>query len=130
MGGDNKTQLMSIQIGTNTIQQQCDAHMTLEKQISNTRRTSYMQIRKISSIRRYFTVDAVKTLVQATVTVRLDYCNSIYTNLPMKNIHRLQITQNPVARLLSRTPREHITLFSCNDTGFLSQRDVSSRYYL
>ena len=117
MGGDNKTQLMSIQIGTNTIQQQCkilgvtlDAHMTLEKQISNTRRTSYMQIRKISSIRRYFTVDAVKTLVQATVTVRLDYCNSIYTNLPMKNIHRLQITQNPVARLLSRTPRyEHIT---------------------
>ena len=43
------------------------AHMTLEKQISNTCRTSYMQICKISSIQRYLTVDAVKTLVQATV---------------------------------------------------------------
>ena len=83
---------MSIQIGTNTIQHNnnvkilgvtLDAHMKLEKQISNTCRTGYMQIRIISSIRRYLTVYVVKTLVQATVTVRLDYCNSIYTNLPM-----------------------------------------------
>ena len=106
------------QIGTNTIQHNnnvkllgitLDAHMPLEKQISNTCRTSYMQIRRISSIRRYLTVDAVKTLVQATVTMRLDYCNSIYTNLPMKSIHRLKITPNSVARLISRTRRhEHI----------------------
>ena len=58
----------------------------------------------------YFTVNAVRTLVQATVTARLDYCNSIYTNLPMKSIHRLQITQNSDAHLISRTPRhEHVT---------------------
>ena len=77
---------MSIQIGTSTIQHNnnvkilgvtLDAHMTLERQIINTCRTSYMQIRRISSIRRYLTVDAVRTLVQVTVTARLDYCNSI-----------------------------------------------------
>ena len=110
---------MSIQIGTNTIQHNnnvkilgvtLDAHMPLEKQISNTCRTSYMQIRRISSIRRYLTADAVRTLVPATVTPRLDYCNSIYTNLPIKSIHRLRITHNSTARLISRTPRhEHIT---------------------
>ena len=110
---------MSIQIGTNTIQHNnnvkilgvtLDANMTLERQISNTCRKSYMQIRRISSIRRYITVDAVRTLVQATVTARLDYCNNIYTNLPMKSIYRLQITQNSATRLISRTPRhEHIT---------------------
>ena len=110
---------MSIQIGTNTIQHNnnvtilgvtLDAHMTLEKQISNTCRTSYMQIRRISSIRRYLTVDEVKTLVQVTVTLRLDYCNSIYTHLPMKSIHRLQIAQNSAACLIYRTPRhEHTT---------------------
>ena len=51
-----------------------------------------------------------KNMVQATVTARLDYCNSIYTNLPIKSIHRLQITQNSTARLIYRTPRhEHIT---------------------
>ena len=111
---------MSIQIGTNTIQHNnnvkilgvaLDANMTLEKQISNTCRTSYMQICRISSTRRYLTVDTVRILVQATVTARLDYCDSIYTNLPMKSIHRLQITQNSAAHLISRTPRhEHITL--------------------
>ena len=61
---------MSIKIGTNTIQHNntvkilgvtLDTHMTLEKQISNTCRTSYMQIRRISSIGRYLTVDAVNT---------------------------------------------------------------------
>ena len=111
---------MSIQIGTNTIQHSTnvkilgitlDANMTLEKQISNTCRTRYMQIHRISNIRRYLTVDAVRTLLPATVTARLDYCNSIYTNLPMKCIHRLQITQNSAARLISRTPRHaHMTL--------------------
>ena len=110
---------MSIQIGTNTIQHNnnvkihgvtLDANMTLEKQISNICRTSYMQISRITSILHYLIVDAVRTLVPATVTARLDNCNSIYNNLPMKSIHRLQITQNSAARLISRTPRhEHIT---------------------
>ena len=69
-----------------------------------------MQIRRISSIRRYLTVDAVKIVVHAIVTVRLDYCNIMYTNLPLKSIHRLQITHNSAARLIFRTPRhEHIT---------------------
>ena len=122
---------MSIQIGSNTIQHSnnvkilgvtLDAHMTLEKQISNTCRTSYMQIRRISSIRCYLTVDAVKTLVQATVTLRLDYCNSIYTNLPMKSIHRLHVLY------LEHLGMSTSPLFSCNYTGFQSQRDVSSRY--
>ena len=70
-----------------------------------------MQISRISSIRRYFTV--VNTLVHATVIGRLDYCNNIYTNLPMKSLHRLQITQNSIARLISRTPRhEHISVLN------------------
>ena len=89
---------MSIKIGTNTIQHNnvkilgvpLDAHMILEKQLINTCRTSYMQIRKICSIRRYLTVYAVRTLVQVTVTVRLYYSNSIYSNLallvPNRNI--------------------------------------------
>ena len=109
---------MSLQIGTNTIQLKnnvklgvtLDAHITLVQQTGNTCRTSYMQIHRISSRLRYLTVDAVRTLVQDTVTVRLDYCDSVYTNMPMKSIHRLQITHKSVARLIYRTSRhEHIT---------------------
>ena len=44
--------------------------------------------------------------------MRLDYCNSIYTNLPRKSVatHRLQITKNSVVRFISRTTRcKHFT---------------------
>ena len=43
-----------------------------------------MNIRKIGRIRKYLTYEAVKTLVQCTVTIRLDYCNSLYYGLPSK----------------------------------------------
>ena len=59
-----------------------DDDMTLKQHISNTCRSSYMQLRKINSIRQYLTTNAVKTLVQSVVISRLDYCNSTYIGLP------------------------------------------------
>ena len=53
---------------------------------------------------------APKTLMNPTVLVRLDYCNSIYVGLPQVYLHKLQLAQNTAARVISRTPRhEHIT---------------------
>ena len=38
------------------------------------------------------------------------YCNSLYLNLPQKQISRRQLLQNSLARLVTRTPKtEHIT---------------------
>ena len=69
-----------------------------------------MNIRKIRRIRKYLTNEAVKTLVQCTVTVRLDYCNSLYCGLPLKTIKKLQLTQNAAARLIAKiSPRESIS---------------------
>ena len=53
-----------------------DDKMTLENHVSNMCRSTciHMNIRKIRRIRKYLTYEAVKTLVQCTVTVRLDYC--------------------------------------------------------
>ena len=84
--------------------------MTLDPQISTTCRSNYMQIRKINSIRKFLTTNAVKTLVQSTMIVRLDYCNSLYHGLPMKSIKRLQLAHNSAARLITLTSRfEHIS---------------------
>ena len=58
--------------------------MTLDKHITNTVRSVNMQLRKISTIRRYLSDSAVKTLVQSAVISRLDYCNSLYAGLPNK----------------------------------------------
>ena len=84
--------------------------MTLEKQISTTCRTAYMQIRRINSIRQYLTESAAKTIIQMMVVSRLDYCNSLYNGLPMKSIKKLQLAQNCAARIIDRTPwRAHMT---------------------
>ena len=83
--------------------------MTLDPQISTTCRSSYMQIRKINSIRKFLTTNAVKTLVQSMVIVRVDYSNSLYHGLPMKSIKRLQLAHNSTARIMKLTSRLSIT---------------------
>ena len=87
-----------------------DRNMTLERQVINTCKSIYMNIRKIRRIRPYLTDYAVRTLVQTTVTVRLDYCNSLYNGLTVGTMKKLQIAQNAAARLISGTMRhEHIS---------------------
>ena len=64
-----------------------------------------MHIRRINSIRRYLSNTAVRTLVQSTVIVRLDYCNSVCVGLHMNRLQRLQLVQNSAARVISQTKR-------------------------
>ena len=80
----------------------------MHQHIANTcRSTYYMHIRKINSIRQYLCNNSTASLVNATVLTRLDYCNSVYTGLPHKSMHKLQLAQNSAARLISQTPRHH-----------------------
>ena len=54
--------------------------------------------------------EAAKTLIQALVISRLDYCNSILYGIPAIQTNKLQRVQNAAARLLTNTPRySHIT---------------------
>ena len=48
-------------------------------------------------------VEAVKSLVQAFVISRIDYCNAILYGLPAIHVNRLQRVQNAAARLLTNT---------------------------
>ena len=61
-----------------------DNNMTFENHVSKICRSIYMNIRKIMRIRKYLSYEAVKTVVQCIVTVRIDYCNSLYCGLPLK----------------------------------------------
>ena len=64
----------------------------------------------IHCVWKYLTEDAVKTLVHAFVTNRLDNFNSLLTGLPLHIINRLLSIQNSAARLITRTKkRDHIT---------------------
>ena len=79
-----------------------DSKMTLNQQISSISRLVHMYIRKIKRIRMYLSDFALKTLIQSTVTVRLDYCNSLYYGFSLKSIKKLQLAQNAAARLIAK----------------------------
>ena len=58
----------------------------------------------------YHQTEATKSAINALVTSRLDYRNSLLVNLPASQILRLQRVQNNAARLITRTSRhDHIT---------------------
>ncbi len=44
-----------------------------------------------------------ETLVRASITSRLDYCNGVLSGVPSKALDRLQYVQNSAARVLTRS---------------------------
>ena len=73
-------------------------------------KSAFYHLRKISLIRKYLTVDAAQLLVQALVTSKLDYCNSLLYGSPKYLIKQLQRVQNAAARVVTVSPKfYHIT---------------------
>ena len=87
-----------------------DSSATMERHVNNIAKTCRFHLRKISKIRRYLNKDACQSLVQATVTARLDYANSLLYGLPKVQLNKLKKVQNGAARIiLCSGRREHIT---------------------
>ena len=84
-----------------------DKHMTLNTNVSKTCAAAYMALRKISAIRQYLDKDSTIRLVQAYVTSRLDYNNSLLVGLPDVITASLQRVQNTAARLICKVPKFH-----------------------
>ena len=64
----------------------------------------------IGKIRKFLDDNICRSLVNASVTQRLDYCNSLLYGVKDKSINVLQRAQNRAARIITRTGKfEHIT---------------------
>ena len=50
-------------------------------------------------------LDLAKQIAGALVSSKLDYCNSLFHNMPEKDIARLQRVQNCHARVITKAPR-------------------------
>jgi hypothetical protein len=79
-----------------------DSNLSMKKHIAKVCQTCYFEIRRISSIRRFLTVDATKTLVTSCILSRLDYCNSLLIGCPDSTLQPLQKVQHSAARLIFR----------------------------
>ena len=70
----------------------------------------YNQLRQVRPVVKSITEDAAKMVVQAFISSRLDYCNSLPCWIVGNLLQKLQSVQNAAARLITRTGRrEHIT---------------------
>ena len=81
-----------------------DENLTLNYQLNSVVKSCNHQLKNIYFIRKFLTTQCLKMLVINQVISRLDFCNSIYANLPKFQIRKLQIILNKAARLITSTP--------------------------
>ena len=65
-----------------------DQYLTFHDHISGICKSTHFHLRSIGKIRNLLTFDATAHLIHALITTRLDFCNSIFYNLPNKQIER------------------------------------------
>ena len=131
---DDKTELMivssprmsnavpfpeSMSVGASTIQFSdkvrnlgvtIDCHLSMSAQVTSVVRAANYELRRISSIRQFLTVQATRVLVSAFVLSKLDYCNSLLAGCPKYLIQKLQKVQNSAARLILKLPKgDHVS---------------------
>ena len=82
-----------------------DSSLNFRKHISKTCRTCFYHIRDLRRIRKSLSLDLAKQIAVALVSSRLDYCNSLFHNMPENDIARLQRVQNCLARVVTNAPR-------------------------
>ena len=87
-----------------------DSAFKLDKQISATVRSCFFQLRTIAKVKAYLHPKDLERVINALITSRLDYCNSLYVGLDKSSLQHLQLVQNAAARLLTGKRKwDHIT---------------------
>ena len=67
-------------------------------------------MKDLRRIRRYLDQSTAIILANALVSSRLDYCNSLFHGLTSKSLGKLQVVQNTLCRIVTKTSKfSHIT---------------------
>jgi Reverse transcriptase (RNA-dependent DNA polymerase) len=87
-----------------------DGQLSMADHVAAISRSCFFQLRQLRVVRDSLSTTAAKTLVNAFVSSRLDYCNSLLAGITSGLLSRLQSVQNAAARLITRTRKfDHIT---------------------
>jgi len=84
-----------------------DNHLSFDNQISSVCRSCNWHIHDLWRIRSTLDLNTTKTIATSIVHSKLDYCNSLYLNLPAYQLARLQRVQNSLARVVCKVPKHH-----------------------
>ena len=110
----SKIQIDSISVGESSISSSkevrnlgawLDNTLSMSTQVSKVASSCFYYIYNIRRIRKYLSSEVCETLINALVTSRLDYCNSLLYGSPSSLVARLQRVQNSAARLIHNISR-------------------------
>ena len=77
-----------------------DSELTFSKHVKSVVHRCFYHLRQLRTVRKTLTNESVKTLVQALIASRLDYCNSVFYQISVTNLQALQSVLNSAARLV------------------------------
>ena len=77
-----------------------DCDFSFHKHVSNICKSCFYHIRDLRRIRRHIPFCTAKTISNALISSRLDYCNSLLNNIAKQDLSKLQRMQNCLARVL------------------------------
>jgi len=87
-----------------------DSTLSMSDHISSVSKSCFLSIRDLRRIRNTLDYSTANTIATSLIHSKLDYCNSLFLNLPQSQLGRLQLILNSAARAVSQTPKfSHIT---------------------
>ena len=79
-----------------------DEQLNLKKHVNTIISHCYKLLKDIGRVRNIISNEDTEMLVHAVISSRIDYCNSLFFNMPKENVFKLQKVQNAAARLVRR----------------------------
>ena len=87
-----------------------DSTCCLDAHVAKLCRSINFNLYSVGKIRKYIDGPTAEKMINATVTSRLDYCNSLLYGAKQSHIDRLQCCQNNAARIISKRRKfDHIS---------------------
>ena len=87
-----------------------DENLNMNQHISQLSRAVYFEIRRLRQMSSFVNESSLKTLASSFILSRLDYCNSLFKNLPKTQLDILQKLQNHATKIIfKKSMRDHAT---------------------
>ena len=91
-----------------------DSNLSFTDHVNSICKSARFHISSLRQIRNSIDTETAKEIASSIVGSRLDYCNSVLHGVSNTNIHKLQLVQNALARVVMRSRKyEHITPLLC-----------------
>ena len=84
-----------------------DSNLSLSDHISSITKSCLFHVRDIRRLRPILDQTTARNIATALIHSKLDYCNSLFLNLPANQLDRLQLVLNSAARAVTKTPKFH-----------------------